>query len=300
MSKTKDITKFSVEQLEEFLMSFDTVLCDVDGVLWQLNKLIEGTSETLARLQDRGKQVYLVTNNSTKTLENYCEKVQHTRFNLKLDQVINTIKLIVWYLKKIDFRDEVFAIVSDISRNILKDAGIRLTEQPKVFETDAAATIKQVLDRPSVKAVIVDFDVNCNWSMLALAISCLQRKDVLYITGISDDWLPVHTQTKILGPGPLINIISAQSGRKPILCNKPSQNLKDYILDKCNVTDLQRCLFIGDTVHQDMKFASMCGCIKLFVGTGLDTLEKAQKEEDTCPDYYLPSLSQLFSAYNDP
>lgn len=47
-----------------------------------------------------------------------------------------------------------------------------------------------------------------------------------------------------------------------------------------------------------MKFASMCGCIKLFVGTGLDTLEKAQKEDDTCPDYYLPSLSQLFSAYD--
>lgn len=44
-----------------------------------------------------------------------------------------------------------------------------------------------------------------------------------------------------------------------------------------------------------MKFASMCGFIKLFVGTGCDTLEQAQKEDDTCPDYYLPSLGQLFS-----
>lgn len=53
-------------------------------------------------------------------------------------------------------------------------------------------------------------------------------------------------------------------------------------------------------VNQDMKFASMCGFTKLFVGTGCDTLEQAQKEDDTCPDYYLPTLSQLFSAYNDP
>lgn len=49
-----------------------------------------------------------------------------------------------------------------------------------------------------------------------------------------------------------------------------------------------------------MKFASMCGFIKLFVGSGCDTLEQAQKEDDTCPDYYLPTLGQLFSAYNDP
>ncbi|XP_077261271.1 uncharacterized protein LOC143896951 isoform X2 [Temnothorax americanus] len=255
MSKTKDITKFSAEQLREFLMSFDTVMCDIDGVLWQLNKPIEGTSESLMKLQNLEKQVFLVTNNSTKTLENYIESAQHAGLNLS---------------------------------------------SPKVFQTDPAATLKQLLDRPSIKAVIVDFDVNCNYSMLALAISCLQRKDVLYITGITEEWLQVSPQIKILGPGPLINLISTQSGKKPISCGKPSQNLKDYILDKCNVTDPQRCLFIGDTANQDMKFASMCGFIKLFVGTGYDTLEQAQKEDDTCPDYYLPNLNQLFSAYNDP
>lgn len=73
--------------------------------------------------------------------------------------------------------------------------------QPKIFDADVAATVKQVLDRPSVKAVIFDFDVRCNWPMLTLAISCLQRKDVLYITGITDEWLLVQKvpQIKILG-----------------------------------------------------------------------------------------------------
>lgn len=300
MSKTKDITKFSTEQFQEFLMSFDIVMCDIDGVLWHLNKPIEGASGSLVTLQNLKKEVYLVTNNSTKSLESFYKSLQYKCLNLNSDHVINTIKLITWYLKKIDFRDEVFAIVPEAAWEMLKEAGIRLTEPPKVFQTNIPATVKEVLDRPSVKAVIVDFDVNCNWSMLALAISCLKRKDVLYIAGATDERLLIQPQITILGPGPLINIISEQSGRKPILCSKPSQNLKDYILDKCNVTDLRRCLFIGDSINQDMKFASMCGCIKLFVGTGCDTLEQAQKEDDTCPDYYLPSLGQLFSVYNDP
>lgn len=49
-----------------------------------------------------------------------------------------------------------------------------------------------------------------------------------------------------------------------------------------------------------MKQASICGSIKLFVGSGHDTLEQAQKTADTHPDYYLPCLSQLFSTYKDP
>ncbi|XP_025987401.1 4-nitrophenylphosphatase [Solenopsis invicta] len=293
---TKDITKFSPKQLEEFLQSFDTVLSDIDGVLWQLNKPIEGASETLTKLQNFGKKVYLVTNNSTISSEHYYKSVECTRLNLPSDHIINTVKLIIWYLKKIDFQGEVLAIVPVRTRKLFKEAGIRLTEQPRVFETDPVATIKEVLDRPSVKAVVFDFDITCNWSMLALAVSCLKRKDVLYITGATDEWLPVGSMT-IMGPGPLMNMINTLSGRKPISCGKPSQNLKDYILEKSN--NLERCLFIGDTAKQDMKFASMCGCIKLLVGTGLDTLEKTQQEDDTCPDYYLPSLGQLFSVCSD-
>ncbi|XP_011064977.1 PREDICTED: 4-nitrophenylphosphatase-like isoform X3 [Acromyrmex echinatior] len=297
MSKTKDITKLSTEQLQKFLTSFDIVMCDIDGVLWQLNKPIEGASESLKTLQKLGKQIYLITNNSSKTSDNFYKSPQCINLNLSSDHIVNPIKSIIWYLKKIDFRDEAFAIVSSACRKNFKEAGIRLTEQPNVSETNPSATVKEVLDRPSVKAVIVDFDVNWNWSMLALAISCLERKDVLYIAGPTDEWFQIQAfpQIKIIGPGPLLNVISAQSGRQPILCAKPSQILKDYILDKCNVTNLKRCLFIGDTVNQDMKFASMCGFIKLFVGTGCDTLEQAQKEDDGCPDYYISNLGQLFS-----
>lgn len=48
-----------------------------------------------------------------------------------------------------------------------------------------------------------------------------------------------------------------------------------------------------------MKFASMCGFLKLFVDSGCDKLEETLKEEDTCPDYYIPSLGQLFFAFQE-
>jgi ribonucleotide monophosphatase NagD (HAD superfamily) len=48
-----------------------------------------------------------------------------------------------------------------------------------------------------------------------------------------------------------------------------------------------------------MNFALMCGFIKLLVGTGIDTLENAQKKGNIQPDYYISSLNQLFTAYKE-
>jgi len=46
-----------------------------------------------------------------------------------------------------------------------------------------------------------------------------------------------------------------------------------------------------------MNFASMCGFIKLFVGTGVDSLENAQKKKSVQPDYYISNLNQLFAVH---
>jgi len=75
--------------------------------------------------------------------------------------------------------------------------------QPEIsFNNTKEEMVSQVLGRPSMKAVIVDFDFTCNWSKLALGISCLQREDVLYISGAMDEWIPIrsgNSTSRLLG-----------------------------------------------------------------------------------------------------
>ncbi|KAH0956519.1 hypothetical protein HN011_002297 [Eciton burchellii] len=299
MSKIKNINEFSMEQLQEFLMSFDIVMSDIDGVLSHNNMLIGGTCEALKKLEKLGKQVHLITNNNISN-----DKEFSKLFNFLPEQIINPMKVIIWYLKKInfDFNNEVVGIVSDAAWSDLTEAGLRLIKPEVSFNDPMNKILKQVLDRPSVKAVIIDFDFHCNWSKIALSISCLQREDVLYISGATDEWIIIKSGNslhRIVGCAPLIDLITRQSGRDPIVCGKPSEALKDYVLNVCNVTDPRRCLFIGDSLNSDMNFALMCGFIKLLVGTGIDTLENAQKKENIQPDYYISSLNQLFAAYKE-
>lgn len=304
MPATINLTEASVEEIQDFLNSFDVVLCDCDGVIWYLEKAIPGAITTVKRFQEMQKRLFLVTNNSTIPIDRFCEKLRLNGLEVKQEQIVNTAKVISWYLKKINFTDEAFLIASSPFRQILIDSGIKLApENFKISEADVEASVMAIQDRPSVKAVIVDFSVYFDWGKLAHAISCLERKDVLYITGAQDEWVICGLNNKFLGPGPLINIITKYSGRTPIECAKPSEVLRDYIVTVCNVQDRKRCLFIGDTINYDMKFATMCGFTKLFVGTGIDNLEDAERNEETRPDFYISSLGLLHpiidSLYND-
>ncbi|KAF7392666.1 hypothetical protein HZH66_008499 [Vespula vulgaris] len=301
MPETKDLRNVNEEEIRRFLDSFDIVLSDCDGVLWHIDSPIENSIEALTKLQSFGKKIFLVTNNATAGTRKICERLLVNGLEAKEEQVIIPSKVIAWYLKKINFQGQAFTIAMEPFRKVLMEAGIELLDEkePNVYPNNVPATLNAVQDRQSVKAVITDFDVNCNWAKLTFAISCLKRKDVLYVTGALDKWVSCSNGSLILGPGPLIDIITEGSGRTPISCGKPSDTLRNYIFEFCNVINPKRCLFIGDTVNYDMKFGALCGFQKFFVSTGCDSFEESQKNEDTCPEYYLPNFGQLLSILDD-
>ncbi|XP_017893228.1 glycerol-3-phosphate phosphatase-like [Ceratina calcarata] len=294
MPSVINLTEASLDQLRAFFDSFDIILSDCDGVIWYLEKPIPEAMKAVTMLQNIGKNLYLVTNNGTIRFNRYCEKMRQNGLDIKPDQVINSSKVISWYLKKIQFTGEAFVIGSAALQERLIEDGITVMRgPPKVYDDDVTGTLRAVQDQPSIKAVIVDFCPFFDWPKLALAITCLQRKDVLYICGAQDEWVVHGLNKKVIGPGPLISIITKYSGRTPIECAKPSEILRDYIMDTLDVKDPKRCLFIGDTINYDMKFGTMCGFQKLFVSTGLDSIENATLNESTRPDFYVPSLELL-------
>ncbi|XP_043495394.1 4-nitrophenylphosphatase-like [Polistes fuscatus] len=297
---TKDLRTASKDELLTFLDSFDVIFSDCDGVLWHVDAPMENTVETLSKLQSLKKKVFFVTNNPSGT-KNICEKLRLKGFEACEEQVITLSKVVIWYLKKINFQGQAYAIGSNAFRSDLLKAGIELLDEnvPRVYPNDVLATLDELSDRKSVKAVIADFNANCNWAHLNLAIACLRRADVLYITGAVDKLILCQNGTTILGPGPLTDIITKNSGRKPIAIGKPSEILRNYIFEFYDITKPQRCLFIGDSINQDMKFAAMCDFQKLFVSSGIDSFADSQNLIQERPEYYIPNLAHLLSILNN-
>ena len=70
----RNLADASPAELKSFLASFDTVLCDCDGVVYRGGKALPGSPDMLAKFKDLGKKVIYVTNNSNRTRQGYVEK----------------------------------------------------------------------------------------------------------------------------------------------------------------------------------------------------------------------------------
>lgn len=72
---TQKISDWSAAELSAFLSSFDSVMCDCDGVLYRGSSALPGSPELIRTLkEDYGKKIIYVTNNSAKAREDYVDK----------------------------------------------------------------------------------------------------------------------------------------------------------------------------------------------------------------------------------
>jgi HAD superfamily hydrolase (TIGR01450 family) len=66
----------SRHEISTFVDQVDVFLLDCDGVLWRGNELIPGVRETLQMLRNKGKRIFFITNNASKSRKNYQKKFQ--------------------------------------------------------------------------------------------------------------------------------------------------------------------------------------------------------------------------------
>jgi len=117
----------SREKTDQFLRSFDYILCDCDGVLWCNNKVIPDVPEALNKLRKMGKKIIFATNNSTKTREQMLTKLTELGYEATIDEMFPTSYITAVYLKAINFDRKVFIVGSTGIAEELANVGIQST-----------------------------------------------------------------------------------------------------------------------------------------------------------------------------
>lgn len=80
--------------------------------MWHQNNAIHGAAQTLNLFQSLGKRVFYVTNNSTKTREEFVIKCHGLAFEAKSDNILCTSYLVGKYLQDIQFKKKVYLVGS--------------------------------------------------------------------------------------------------------------------------------------------------------------------------------------------
>ncbi|AMD19436.1 HBR535Cp [Eremothecium sinecaudum] len=297
----------SREAAEEFMNKYDSFLFDCDGVLWLGNYLLPNIRETLAMLKSRGKKLYFVTNNSTKSRAAYMKKFASFDIPVSQDQIFTSSYAAALYVSGhiglVPGRDKVWVFGESGIIDELKLMGYDtlggkdpLLDIP--FDPETSPFLVNGLD-PDVKCVLAGLDTNVNYHRMSVTLQYLQKPGVAFVATNLDSTLPLKGVI-LPGAGTTISSLVTASGREPIACGKPNLNMLRSIIDATNL-DTSRTCMVGDRLNTDIKFGTDGMLGTLLVLTGIETEENALNPNSELPRpmYYSKGLSMLYELTND-
>uniref|UniRef100_A0A1B0C9C4 Putative pyridoxal phosphate phosphatase n=2 Tax=Lutzomyia longipalpis TaxID=7200 RepID=A0A1B0C9C4_LUTLO len=298
MSQVRNILDLSMDEKRNFLNSFDFMMTDCDGVLWNLIDPIPGTGAALRDVEAAGKRVIYVSNNSVCPDSVYERKIKSIGATYRQEDLVHPIHTIIYYLKKIKCRDLIYFIGSDHTKNILSSAGFNVICGPtEKFDADFRKLVAAVKDNQPVKYVIWDVDLNYSYPQFLRAELYLRDPKCQLILGATDYRVPIVSGFDLPGPGYLMDALEAAlpPGKKPIILGKPGIELGEILMEKYAISDPQRVLFVGDMLHPDIKLATNNGFQSLLVLTGATTRKQMLSSEDSTviPDFYADSIAAI-------
>ncbi|XP_013061272.2 glycerol-3-phosphate phosphatase-like isoform X1 [Biomphalaria glabrata] len=291
-------------RVKEILETVDYFLFDCDGVLWDGNGVIEGSVETIKKLKSLGKKVYYVTNNSSKSRQDYLEKCKECGFPAELDDIVCTAYAAAQYLKNIGFKNKVYLVGKDESMGTeLKDAGIQYFGPGPDLLNGASYEewFKNTVLDSEVKCVVVGFDPHISYMKIMKAASYLRNPDCIFIGTNEDRSLPAKDKDIVIpGTGCMVLPVALAANRRPILMGKPETNMFD-LLKKVRNIDPSRCLMTGDSISTDIVFAKNCGVRSMLVLSGMSTEDDlitangkgSNADPKKQPDVYAQKLSEF-------
>jgi phosphoglycolate phosphatase len=160
---------------------FDAFVFDCDGVLWSGNRVIDGAGRTLASLAERGKKVFFVTNNSSKTFADIEKKFKQLGLSSMLAQesvYSSSLAIPHWIARE---RREgkairkAFIIGSPAMVSIVRGAGVEVVKS-ELEDGDLGKPPEEMAevehDR-EVDTVFVGFDKDLSYYKLAYATLCI-------------------------------------------------------------------------------------------------------------------------------
>ena len=246
------------------------VAFDMDGTIYMGSTLFPYTLDTLRRLQESGIGYSFLTNNPTKSVADYVDKLEGMGIEATEDNVYTTSLAAIDYLKEhLPSARKLFLLGTPSMVSQFEKAG---------FETCADSAD----DRPD--ALVVAFDPTLEYSRLCRA-AWWASQGLPYIATNPDRVCPTDQPTVLVDCGSLCACIEHATGRRPdVTLGKPDPNMLTGIMRRHDLAP-DEIVMTGDRIYTDTAMAHNAGAVGVLVLSGETTLETARKvaaDETAC------------------
>jgi 4-nitrophenyl phosphatase len=219
--------------------------------------------------------VVLATNNATRTVSQYLQKIKHMGVVLSEDQIVTSGQAVIYYLRKTyPSGSMVYVVGSDGLKSIVTEAGFSLDEN-------------------NAAAVVVGVDRDISYNKIRIA-SKLIREGAEFIGTNPDKTFPTPRGLEP-GAGSIIASVAAAAEKEPVYVGKPGKIMMDLSLSRLQGITKEQVLQVGDRLDTDIAAGQNYGCLTAVVLSGVTSLVMAQQWRPE-PDFIYNDLAEIVGA----
>ena len=270
-----DYTEKSADKLKEKKL----YLLDMDGTIYNENQIFDGTLEFLAEIERRGGKYIFITNNSSKSVEDYVQKVQKMGIKADYENFYTSSQATAMYLKENYPNQVVYCMGTESLVKELRGAGIEV-----VTEADERASV-----------VLLGFDTE-NTSEKIRNTCIMLGRDVAYLATNPDLVCPVSFGY-IPDCGSMSIMLKNATGKEPFFIGKPEPIMVNCVLKKLNCKR-EDAVIIGDRLYTDIKTGANAQVDTICVLSGEASMEDILQGEVE-PTYIFKSVKEIYEGLTE-
>lgn len=254
--------------------TFQSLIIDMDGVIYRGDEAIIGAKEFIALLQRGGVPFLFLTNNSTRTPGQYVTKLAKMGIAIEESDVLTSAQATALYLERIARPgDRVYAIGEE---------GLR-----------AALGEKYILTEEGADFVVVGMDTGLTYEKLRVA-TLLIRGGARFIATNPDKTLPTE-EGLVPGNGASLAALEAATGVSPFVVGKPEPAIFDLALARMGVGK-EGVAVIGDRLETDILGGRRAGLSTILVLSGAASRQELENSPIK-PDLVFENVRQLYETW---
>lgn len=230
-------------------------LFDLDGTLYLGEQLFDFTTPLLQAIRNAGGKYLFMTNNSSKSVEDYIKKLHRLGISADKEDFITSSQATAWYLHRNHPGKRLYVCGTESLKRELWQEGFAVTEN---------------LDE--VDCIVMGFDTELTFQKLHdVSYLLLTRPELPYIATNPDLVCPTEFGN-VPDCGSVCQMLFNATGKRPFVVGKPEAFMPRLAMERTGCTEEQTCV-VGDRIYTDIKCGRNAGIFTVLVMSGETTPE---------------------------
>ena len=249
-------------------------LLDMDGTLYLDDRLFDGVTDFLAYVRHSGGRYLFLTNNSSRGVEGYIEKLHRLGIESTADDFLTSVDATIRCLQREYPGQKCYVQGTRSFYSQLSSAGIPVTDRLE----------------DGVEILLSGFDRELTFQKLEDACILLGRGVTWLAT--NPDWVCPTWYGSVPDCGSVCRMLTTATGREPRFIGKPKPEMVQLALEKTGFAP-EQAVIIGDRLYTDIACGVNAGIDSIFVLSGEGVLSDIETYH-VHPTWIYDHIAQLY------